>query len=289
MILKILSRIKKWLGVIILIGVIVISQIYYLDTKKNGSRYQKISDHDLKTPIVIPLKTLKRLNFGTNNFLADIIWLQTIQYYGSGNANESHKELSSLIKTITTLDNRFLNVYSFGLVILPNEGFVEEAVALGQDGLANKNLSGSWEIPYYLGLIYHFNLKNHLQAARLFEEASKKPGAPEATKLTAANYYVMADQRQTAFALYKVVYETSKNQFIKDRAKLYLDHWGLIFALEDAAKIFKKKYNRWPNNLEELTQKRIVKKIPKDPLDKKLIIDSKTGLVSEEITVNSAP
>lgn len=275
------SRLGQFLAAIVLLTGIYFTQLMYDGWKMAMAQGPKISANELIEPHPMPSRTLKKVSIGLDNLIADITWLQTIQYYGGGVPYEKYRRLPEMLTNTTQMDRRFAYPYNFGVLVLPGEGFTKEAVELGTDGMKNPNMKKEWEIPYYLGMIYHFQLKDYLKAAELFNEASNREGAPPITKLMAANYYGKANQRETAFALYAVVYKTTKNEYVKERAKQNLEHWQLIFDLEGAAKAFKEKYGRFPTSLQELVQRGIIKGIPPDPLGVELTINPQTGVVSE--------
>jgi len=164
----------------------------------------------------------KNISFGMNEALADWYWLQLIQYYGGGEPNGYYRKLPEMFNTVTDLSPKFLDAYQTGLIILPGEGFVDQAITLGNKGM--QNLPDSWEMPYYTGLVYHIYKKDYTTAAHYFDIAATKPGAPANTKYFAAIYYNAADQRQVAFQIFQTIYNTTTNSYIKDRAGKYLTH-----------------------------------------------------------------
>jgi hypothetical protein len=247
----------------LLIAGIVGAQFSYDDWENNSAKKPSVSYNELIEPHLLPVEATKKVTFGLNNLLADITWLNLIQYYGGGLPYENFRKLPQMVNLVTELDQHFAYPYIFGLLVLPGENFPKEALQLGYKGLGNKNLAKEWEIPYYLGMVQHMNYKNYKEAGRLFELAAKNPEAPEITQLLAANYYSKANRRETAYALYLVIYETSKNDYVKERAKLYIEHWQLIFALEEKNKLYKEKFGQFPENLNKLVEGKIFRKSPK--------------------------
>jgi len=149
------------------------------------------------------------------------------------------------------------------LIILPGEGFVKEAISLGEKG--KRNLPEAWEPPYYTGLVYHIKLKDYLSAAKEFELAAEKLEAPPITKYFAGLYYSLANERKLAYAIFQTVYQTSENEFIKERAKKNIDHLDILNELEKAVEIYTSRYGR-VNSLDDLVRAKLIKEIPEDPL-----------------------
>lgn len=226
----------------------------------------------------------KVISFGANEFVASWYWLSVIQYYGGGDPQGKYRKLAEMFNTITELSPKFLSAYQMGLLILPGEGFVQEAQSLGEKG--EKNLPDSWEIPYYRGLDLHIYQKDYVSAAKAFERASSKPGAPDNARYFAAIYYNQADKRQTAYQLFQTIYESATDSYIKERAKKYMDHLAIIFYLQDAVSQFRQTYGRYPQELSELVAKRIIPEVPASPLERAITIDPSTGTLSDDKRAN---
>jgi hypothetical protein len=218
-------------------------------------------------------------SFGAREALADWYWLKLIQYYGGGDPQGKYRKLAELFDVITDLSPRFTEAYRTGLLILPGEGFVEEAVALGEKG--KTALPEHWEMPYYTGLVHHIYKKDYLSAAREFEAAAAMPDAPPIAKLFAGIYYNQADQRQTAYQIFKTIHDTTESEFVRDRSKEYVEHLGIYFLLEDAVAQFRDRFSRYPTELSELVRSGIVPSIPASPLNQSFIVDPATGKISE--------
>jgi len=246
----------------------------YSPSKLSGVSYNVfIEPQPLSGPVA------KAVSFGATEFMADYYWLTLIQYYGGGTPNGQYRKLAELFNVVTDLSPKFEQAYQSGLIILPGEGFPDAAIALGEKG--QRNLPNSWEMPYYTGLVYHIYKKDYLDAAKQFQIAADKPGAPPITKLFVGIYYKAADQRQVAYEIFRTVYETTTDSYVKDRAGKYMAHLELMSFLEDAAKKYQAKFGHYPTSPQELVAGGIVREIPTDPLNIKLQIDTKTGAVSE--------
>lgn len=230
-------------------------------------------------PQPLSAESSKAISFGAKEFVADLYWLKLIQYYGGGDPNGKYRKPAELFTTITDLSPKFTAAYQTGLLILPGEGFVNEAIALGEKGI--KNLPDRWEMPYYTGIVYHIYKKDYLTAGRYFEDAAKLPGAPENAKYLAAIYYNKGDQRQTAYALFKTVYDGTRDSFIKERTAKYLAHLEGIFLLDTKIAEFKQRYNRLPKTLNELISTKLLDGIPVSPLGLTYQYDAENGKIIE--------
>lgn len=224
--------------------------------------------------------TARIASFGATEFAADLYWLQLIQYYGGGTPYGQYRKLAELFQTVTDLAPKFKQPYITGLIILPGEGFSDEAIALGQKG--TKNLPNSWEMPYYTGLVYHIYKKDYAKAGQKFLQASELPDAPVITKLMAGIYFKEANERRRSYLIFQSVLETSNDEFVIDRAESYLAHLDGIFALEDAVAKYQKQFGTYPKTLADLTSQKIIDSIPKSPLNVTYTYNPKTGAIGEK-------
>lgn len=276
-----LASLKKltvfWIAVALAVS--YVSQIRYDTWRRYLSPKVKVDYNIYIEPQPLSAETLKLVNFGARELIANWYWLTLIQYYGGGDPYGKYRKLAELFNTITELSPKFVAAYQTALLILPGEGFIDEALELSKRGKAN--LPDSWEIPYYTGLVHHIYRKDYVAAAREFEEAAAKTAAPPLTRYMAAVYYTQADQYQVAYNLFKVIYETTTDEFVKERSSKYLAHLEILFALQQASDDFLLRLGRYPKNLEELVTERIIKEIPVSPIGVRFSVDVATGKVGE--------
>lgn len=221
----------------------------------------------------------KAVSFGSTEFLADYYWLTLIQYYGGGTPNGKYRKLAELFNVVTDLSPKFQQGYQTGLIILPGEGFPDQAIQLGEKG--KKNLPDSWEMPYYTGLVYHIYKKDYVSAAKEFQIAATKKDAPPITQYFAGIYYKEADQRQLAYQIFKTVHDTTKDDFVRERSGKQLLHLEMVFFLEDAATKYRQQFGRYPSTPQELVVRQIIKEVPVSPLGVGFVINPENGTVSE--------
>lgn len=273
--------IKKyiWLIVIFAWGISYASQIQHDTWRRYSEAKIAVSYNEYIEPQPLSLDSARLASFGATEFVADLYWLQLIQYYGGGDPYGKYRKLAELFTAVTDLSPKFLQAYITGLVILPGEGFVDEAIVLGEIG--EKNLPESWEMPYYTGLVYHIYKKNYLKAGEKFNLAAENPDAPPITKLFAGIYFKEADQRKTAFLIFQTLIETSKDEFVIERAIKHLEHLAGLFTLEDAVSKYQTNLGKLPESLQELVNEKILKEIPVSPFGLNYTYDNITGEISE--------
>jgi len=230
------------------------------------------------TKTVLPVKATERINIGLDNVLADMYWLQAIQYLGVGVSQGGHPALATMLENTTTLDPDFEYPYIFSSLILPGEGHLEKAQEIAEKGI--KNAPDSWQIPYYAGLsIYQIQLKDYTKAAELVELASKRPNAPESLPYIANILLSRTNEKVKAYYSWKVIAESAKNKYSQERAKTFIEHYEIIFYLEKLTKDYKTKYGKFPNTLQDLVNVELITLVPKDPLERGFIYKKETGEV----------
>lgn len=268
-----------WLVIVILWGVAYLSQLRYDTWRLYSPAKITVSYNEFIEPQPLSGDSARLASFGATEFLADIYWLQLIQYYGGGTPDGQYRKLPELFSTVTDLAPKFKQAYVTGLLVLPGEGFVNEALALGEKG--EQALPEAWELPYYTGLVHHIYEKNYEAAAKEFEKAAAIADSPPITKLFAGIYFKEASQRQTAYIIFQTIVATSDNEFVRERAAKYLQHLDGLTALEKAVADFHGQLGRYPSSLGELVSRGIINEIPKSPLAVEYTYDPATGAVGD--------
>lgn len=258
----------------------IVAQQYFDSWRVRNPKTVTATLNEFLEPQPLQSEYAQFVSFGAREFLADWYWLNLIQYYGGGDPQGQYRKLAELFDLVTTLSPKFTAPYRTGLLILPGEGFVDEALRLGEKG--KKDQPQNWEIPYYTGLIYHLHKKDYAAAAKEFEQAASLPGAPESARLFAAVYYKEADQKTTAYQIFKTIYESTEDEYVRERAKNYVIHLEMISQLEAAVGTFYTRNNRYPSSIDELVSANIISEIPKSPLERIFIVDPDTGAVTDE-------
>ena len=162
-------------------------------------------------PLVPPLPVLQALSLGNPSLAADVLWLQTIQYFGIGDPDGKYPALGPLLNDITRLDPKDEPPYELGLVVLPFMDQSPQAIELGlraQTAIPNNGL-----LTYYLASVYHLDYKDYQNAAKYYQLAAKEPGAPSAATSLAGTVLSKLDansvDRIVAREFWRAVYQLS--------------------------------------------------------------------------------
>jgi hypothetical protein len=161
---------------------------------------------------------LREASLGHPQLVADLAWLQAVQYYGKHRQGDRRYPLSPhLFYTLTDADPHFENAYLFAALVMSEGGFLREAETLLQRG-ADRN-PDSWKLRFELGFFQYVALKKHACAAQNFHCASHLEGAADYVGRFAAAAYERAGDPETARVLWQVMAATSDNEEIQRMAQ----------------------------------------------------------------------
>lgn len=252
----------------VLFAGIVAMQLFY-DSNKAKAVYSE--------PNVLKSDVVKAVDLGLDNAISDLMWLAAIQYVG-GNQTHTYEKLPDYLNLATDLDPKFSYPCAFGVLIMPGLNQVDQAIALGQKGIEKSK--PDWRIPYYMATTYFIEKKDNNSATKYFDLAARVPGAPSNIQTIAANFGTRPDIREQTRQIWLGIYETTKDEIVRDRARAYISHYDILDFLEQAAIIYKQKNGAYPSKISDLVNGGILKAIPPDPFALNFAIDSTTGHVS---------
>jgi tetratricopeptide (TPR) repeat protein len=132
-------------------------------------------------------------SLGNETLMADLLWLQTIQYYGDRvSKSKVSPFLYRYFDAITSLDPDFISAYLFAGYVMGDEPDLrDDAVKILHKGMRLN--PENWQLPYQLAMFYHLYFKDAQKAAETFELVSRIPQAPAIAKSLAAQLYRKAD------------------------------------------------------------------------------------------------
>lgn len=169
----------------------------------------------------------EQTGIGFNNVMADVLWVESIQYLGDvfmGEARKVTEEVADVLyakmERITDLDPKFVMAYRVGGLTL-SDAKPDLAVKLLNKGLEN-NLGQSWEIPFYAGIISYFRLQDRPETVRYLKAAIAVPECPDFIKRLLAKVSAEVGSYKEALLLWEVVYETAQTPTEKGLARRHL-------------------------------------------------------------------
>src|SRR3989338_4881902 len=250
-------------AIVVLLGGIVVTQGLY-DSKK------------IKSPEIdfTPSpKLVKSFDLGLHSALASYLWLFKTRtelikflFLPKEMQETAYARYSRNLNLINELDPKYSAPYVFSVIALPGSkyaGGVQASVEIGMRGVADAD--PDWQIPFYLAVTYHLELKDNINAAKYFDIAGHTPSIPEPARRFSINYGIFKTVREQTKQIWQAIYETTDDETMRERAQVYVVHFTILDYLDAAIKKYKNMHGRYPKKLEDLVSKKIIPEIPRDP------------------------
>ncbi len=185
------NSLKTYIAVaVIIFGFIAVFELSNFLERHHPQMPENYTDEDLS----LQGEKLKGYSFGFEGLLADWYWMRSLQYIGNKVVKSTEetvnlddlrplnpKLLYPLLENAATLDPHFLEVYSYGAVVLPAIN-PEQAIKFTEKGIANN--PDEWRLYQHLGYIY-WKLNKYEKAAEVYQKGSEIKDAPPFMKLMA--------------------------------------------------------------------------------------------------------
>ena len=250
----------------------------------------RLDEHHANTPKVQRFMYLPRgdvlrvASLGFHAVAADGLWLQAIQTMGEKSVSpESGRWIYQVLDVVTTLDPKFVQAYEVGglalctVVVLP-----EESNALLEKGMRHN--PDVWQLPFYLGVNYYFELGDHAKAAEYIGRAARLPGVPAPERLAnfAARLYSSSRDPQSAIDVLMQLFEQTEDENLRQalgrRIKEAIVERDLQL-LERAISLYNERHKRVPDRLDELVGPGLLSNLPLDPFGEAYLYNSATQTV----------
>ena len=154
-------------------------------------------------------KGLKLISFGFKNALADILWFNTVSYFGKHyRLDRDYTWLGHMCSLITELDPHARQIVEFCSLMLAWEAQkTAAALAILKRGLQAE--PGYWRYYYLRGMTYAFFLKNSNLAREDFVAGTKLPGSPVFMAKLASKKIALGDPNTAIEFLQEVIASAS--------------------------------------------------------------------------------
>jgi tetratricopeptide (TPR) repeat protein len=161
---------------------------------------------------------LKPMLLGFHGVAADLLWIWTVQYFGTHlETDRKFPQLAKALNLATSLDPHFLEPYRLGgLYLLYFARQPEAAVSLLEKGAAAN--PDRWELPHDLGRYYYLEARDYPRALRWWERAAKLPTRPEFLPRFVARLYAQTGHAEMAIELWSELYRTAQNDSVRSLA-----------------------------------------------------------------------
>jgi len=177
--------------------------------------------------------------FGMRRIIADVMWVQTLQYYGGGgyedvvsvqeyrkHENDVRKEgeygryryLLAMCQRCVRIDPYFKYVYAYGGASLAwNLTRYDEALELLKEGIEHN--PQFYPLQLYAAAIVYQKAGNAVDMIKKLEEAVKYPDCPFEIKNILGNIYIKYGRYEDAAKIQVDIYSTEKNIDRRESAK----------------------------------------------------------------------
>jgi len=227
-------------------------------------------------------RILRMAALGHRNFLADLVWLAAIQYYGEQRLTvQTYDQAERLFQAIYDLDPHFKGATRFGALVLAQDAGNPQG-ALGLLGRASDDNPREWEYPFDRGFIYQTVLRDYQAAGESYRTASELPGAPSVAARLAGISFARLGDRTAAREVWMEILTGADNDLMRQVAERNLANLDMEDAqdlLEDAVHRFREERGRDPASWNELRTAGYVREIPAEPFGGAYFLDGSTGEV----------
>ncbi|MFP2927901.1 tetratricopeptide repeat protein [Pyxidicoccus sp. 3LG] len=232
-------------------------------------------------PLLPRLEVVRAVGAPIHHLVTDYFWIQTIHAVGIAANRFQFRDIYDYADLVTELDPKFRQVYVFAGVSIPfhsrtGEWFnTEESTRLLEKGLRN------FPDHVFLRIVLAYNLSTFHQqyerAAKVVEEASRLPGAPEYLAGLATRLHAQAGNFDAGLDFARTLAATSEDPETRE----LLEHRVLELELErelsrvDAAvQVYQQREGRLPPGVEALVAAGDLPRVPEDPLGGVIQLDS---------------
>ncbi|MBI2369896.1 MAG: tetratricopeptide repeat protein [Deltaproteobacteria bacterium] len=232
-------------------------------------------------------EALRFFSLGYEQLLADLLWLQTVQYIGSTRTfPPGDRTLYNLAETVTTLDPNYVSPYvASGGILAAFAHQYEESnrilrKAIDQLGDDLKRDPMGWWVPFFLGFNHFFYLNDPAQAGAYYAMAAEMPGSPGYLPRLAAKLLAEGGDMEEAIAFLQRIVEESPDPVTTEifgEALKDLVTRQHLEGLRAAARAFVARAGRHPRSLHELVRAGLLREIPPHPRGGRYRLDPVTG------------
>lgn len=228
-------------------------------------------------------KGLQALSFGYENVLADVLWFNTINYFGKHHrSDQNYRWLAHMCNLVSDLNPRALHVYDFcGTMLAWEANSAQASVDLFSKAIAQ--FPDEWKLYYQRGFAYMFFLKDTERAQADFLKSATLPGAHSLVKRLAAKRLAASESADAAIEFLTDLLQGEKDPAEKSalESRLREAYYERDFQLlERARDMYKQKTGQFPARLQDLADSGILQSEFKDPFGGSYVIDPNSGEIA---------
>jgi tetratricopeptide (TPR) repeat protein len=244
---------------------------------------QRPASFDVSELLYLPKgESAKLAAVGYREVAADLIWIRTLQLLADGmHSRRAYGWAYHAADVVTDLDPYSFSPYVVtGMILGVWGGMPEESIRILKKGIAWN--PETWQLPFYVGYDYYFELHDPEQAAPYIRMAASLPGAPEYLGKFAARMTVEAGKYEAALEfldrLQEQVQDLRLQEGLENRKREVILSRD-IAGLEEAAQIYKNEVGHSPKSLDDLVRQGVIRGVPQEPFGGLYKISVKDGRV----------
>lgn len=233
-------------------------------------------------------RILRLLSCGHPNLVADLVWLQAIQYYGEQRlTTRNYDQTARFFTAIYDLDPTFMSATRFGALILSQDaGDPQSALELLKR--AESDHPSAWQYPFDEGFILQTIERNYEAAGLAYRRAAALPDAPLLAEQLAGVSFARLGDREAARGIWWELLNTDNavTRAVAERNLKNLDLEEREERLTEAVQAFRQANGRIPTNWEELIQAGFLPQLPEDPWGGRFFWIPENGEVLSSTTID---
>lgn len=224
---------------------------------------------------------LEFLSFGYRNLLSDVLWFNTINYFGKHfKSDGNYTWLSHMCQLVTQLDPDAHYAYQFCSTMLGWEaGMPEASIEILNRAISNH--PDNWLYYYLRGFNYFYFLDNEDKAQLDFTKAATYPEAPVVVERLAAKKMAMSDPNMAIEFLVdrlKMASDASERRALEGRLKEVIYERDARL-LEQAVAHYRSQHGELPASLEWMREQGLFSGKLEDPFGGVYELNPETGEV----------
>ena len=269
---------KGWLaaGLVVVLGISSNGVLMALDRQRSAAvRAEELS--------YLPKgEYLKIAVLGYDQFAADLIWLKAVQHLGAARQSKGGFAWAyHVVNVVTDLDPKFLPAYlASGTILGVVAGLQYESIEILRKGMREN--PEVWQLPYYIGYDYFYELCDPAKAAPYFQAAARLPNAPSYLPGLAARMTVAGGDPGAALEFLQRLYGQTSDPRLREAIELKIKEVIVeldIRELQDGVQRYRARFGRVPRSLKELVAKGLVARLPEEPFGGRYEMDRSSGTV----------
>jgi tetratricopeptide (TPR) repeat protein len=231
-------------------------------------------------PLLPRLEVLRAVGAPIHHLVTDYFWIQTIQAVGKASNRFEYRDIYDYAEMVTELDPKFRQVYVFAGVSIPfrdRSGWhnTEESTRLLEKGLRH------FPDFVYLRIILAYNLstyhREYERAARILEEASRLPDAPDYLPGLVTRLHAQAGNFDAGLELARSLAETSPEPETREHFERRVRELELereLKHVDAAVEAYRQREGKLPSGIEALVLSGDLPRVPEDPLGGRIELDA---------------